>query len=90
MSRQKERPSASAVKPKPSATVAAKSIPGIDEFINAWHERAPLPWDIHNADPVARMVCVLLSDWSLATTGEIVHVDGGFHAISLDRRASDE
>jgi enoyl-[acyl-carrier-protein] reductase (NADH) len=36
------------------------------------------------------MVCVLLSDWSLATTGEIVHVDGGFHAISLDRRASEE
>jgi enoyl-[acyl-carrier protein] reductase I len=79
-----------AVAAGPLATVAAKSIPGIDEFINAWHERAPLPWDIHNADPVARMVCVLLSDWSLATTGEIVHVDGGFHAISLDRRASEE
>jgi enoyl-[acyl-carrier protein] reductase I len=79
-----------AVAAGPIATVAAKSIPGIEEFVNAWHERAPLPWDVHDPDPVARMVCVLLSDWSLATTGEIVHVDGGFHAISLDRRASKE
>ena len=79
-----------AVAAGPLATVAAKSIPGIEEFVNVWHERAPLPWDINNPDPVARMVCVLLSDWSLATTGEIVHVDGGFHAISLDRRISEE
>ena len=85
-----DRVRVNAVAAGPLATVAAKSIPGIDEFINAWHERAPLRWDIHDADPVARMVCVLLSDWALATTGEIVHVDGGFHAISLDRRLSDE
>jgi len=85
-----DRVRVNAVAAGPLATVAAKSIPGIDEFINAWHERAPLRWDIHDADPVARMVCVLLSDWALATTGEIVHVDGGFHAISLDRRISDD
>jgi enoyl-[acyl-carrier protein] reductase I len=85
-----DRVRVNAVAAGPLATVAAKSIPGIDEFINAWHERAPLRWDIHDADPVARMVCVLLSDWALATTGEIVHVDGGFHAISLDRRLSDD
>jgi enoyl ACP reductase len=78
-----------AVAAGPLATVAAKSIPGIEEFIDAWHQRAPLPWDIHDPDPVARMVCVLLSDWMPATTGEIIHVDGGFHAISLDRRTSD-
>ena len=79
-----------AVAAGPLATVAAKSIPGIDEFVNAWHERAPLPWDIHDPDPVARMVCVLLSDWTPATTGEIIHVDGGFHAISLDRRVAED
>ncbi len=78
-----------AVSAGPLATVAAKSIPGIEEFIDAWHERAPLPWDIQDPEPVARMVCVLLSDWAPSTTGEIVHVDGGFHAMAM-ARPSDE
>lgn len=78
-----------AVSAGPLATVAAKSIPGIEEFIDAWHKRAPLPWDIHDPEPVARMVCVLLSDWALSTTGEIVHVDGGFHAVAMDRSTDD-
>ncbi|MCJ7782057.1 MAG: enoyl-ACP reductase FabI [Acidimicrobiia bacterium] len=74
-----------AVSAGPLATVAAKSIPGIEEFIDAWHKRAPLPWDVHDPEPVARMVCVLLSDWAPSTTGEVVHVDGGFHAMAMDR-----
>ncbi len=78
-----------AVSAGPLATVAAKSIPGLDEFIEAWHRRAPLPWNIHDPEPVARMVCVLLSDWAPSTTGEIIHVDGGFHAVALDRPASE-
>lgn len=78
-----------AVSAGPLATVAAKSIPGIEEFIDAWHKRAPLPWDIHDPEPVARMVCVLLSDWTPSTTGEIVHVDGGFHAVAMDRSTGD-
>ena len=71
-----------AVSAGPLATVAAKSIPGFDQFASVWDKRSPLPWDTGNPDPVARMVCVLLSDWALATTGEVVHVDGGFHAIA--------
>ena len=78
-----------AVSAGPLATIAAKSIPGIEEFINAWHERAPLPWDIHDPEPVARMVCVLLSDWARSTTGEVVHVDGGFHAMAMARPGSE-
>ena len=78
-----------AVSAGPLATVAAKSIPGLDEFIDAWHKRAPLPWDIYDPEPVARMVCVLLSDWAPSTTGEIIHVDGGFHAVALDRLSSE-
>ncbi len=74
-----------AVSAGPLATIAAKSIPGLEEFVDAWHKRAPLSWDIHDPEPVARMVCVLLSDWAMSTTGEIVHVDGGFHAVALDR-----
>ncbi|MEA2024127.1 MAG: enoyl-ACP reductase FabI [Actinomycetota bacterium] len=74
-----------AVAAGPLATVAAKSIPGLEEFVDAWHKRAPLSWDIYDPEPVARMVCVLLSDWAMATTGEIIHVDGGFHAVALDR-----
>ncbi len=67
----------------PLGTVAAKSIPGFKAFDAAWSERAPLPWDTSDPDPVARMVAVLLSDWAPKTTGEVVHVDGGFHAIAV-------
>ena len=71
-----------AVSAGPLKTVAAKSIPGFDAFHRVWGERAPLPWDDTDPEPVARMVCVLLSDWAPMTTGEVVHVDGGFHAIA--------
>lgn len=66
----------------PLKTVAAKSIPGFDTLHDLWNERAPLRWDSSNPEPVARMVCVLLSDWAPMTTGEVIHVDGGFHAMA--------
>jgi enoyl-[acyl-carrier protein] reductase I len=72
-----------AVSAGPLSTVAAKSIPGFDAFDQVWKERAPLAWDGANPEPVARMVCVLLSDWAAMTSGEVVHVDGGFHAIAV-------
>ena len=71
-----------AVSAGPLGTVAARSIPGFAQLAALWEKRAPLEWDTGNPDPVARMVAVLLSDWALATTGEIVHVDGGFHAVA--------
>ncbi len=71
-----------AVSAGPLGTVAAKSIPGFARFDEVWKDRSPLAWDPENPDPVARMVCVLLSDWAMMTTGEVIHVDGGFHAIA--------
>ncbi len=71
-----------AVSAGPLGTVAAKSIPGFKVFEDAWNERAPLGWDFGDPDPVGRMVCVLLSDWAKMTTGEVVHVDGGLHAVA--------
>jgi meromycolic acid enoyl-[acyl-carrier protein] reductase len=65
----------------PVRTMAAKSIPGFAAFEDAWQARAPLGWDITNAEPAARACVALLSDWFPATTGERVHVDGGYHAI---------
>jgi enoyl ACP reductase len=65
----------------PLRTMAAKSIPGFDAFEGMWSERAPLGWDLSNPEPAARACAALLSDWFPATTGEIVHVDGGAHAI---------
>jgi enoyl-[acyl-carrier protein] reductase I len=64
----------------PIRTMAAKSIPGFAAFEDAWQTRAPLGWDINDPEPTAKAVIALLSDWFPATTGEIVHVDGGFHA----------
>lgn len=71
-----------AISAGPLSTVAAKSIPGFELFDDEWRRRSPLPWDATDATPVAQMVAVLLSDWAPKTSGEIVHVDGGFHAIA--------
>lgn len=65
----------------PIKTMAAKSIPGFAVFEDVWDVRAPLGWDVTDSEPVARAVIALLSDWFPATTGEIVHVDGGYHAM---------
>jgi enoyl-[acyl-carrier protein] reductase I len=65
----------------PLRTMAAKGIPGFDDLADAWGERAPLGWDTSDPTPVARAAVFLLSDWSSGITGEIVHVDGGYHAI---------
>jgi len=65
----------------PIRTIAAKSIPGFTEFEDAWENRSPLGWDVNDTEPVARACVALLSDWFPATTGEMVHVDGGYHAI---------
>jgi meromycolic acid enoyl-[acyl-carrier-protein] reductase len=65
----------------PLRTMAAKSIPGFAEFEGLWPDRAPLGWDISDPQPAARACVALLSDWFPATTGEIVHADGGVHAI---------
>ena len=67
----------------PIKTMAAKSIPGFAAFEEAWAERAPLGWNVHDSDAVARGCVALLSDWFPMTTAEIVHVDGGFHAIGV-------
>jgi enoyl-[acyl-carrier protein] reductase I len=65
----------------PLRTMAAKSIPGFEAFETTWEQRAPLGWDITDTEPAARACVALLSDWFPATTGEIVHVDGGVHAV---------
>jgi enoyl-[acyl-carrier protein] reductase I len=65
----------------PMRTMAAKSIPGFAKFEDAWDERAPLGWDIRDPSAVAKACVVLLSDWLPMTTGEMLHVDGGYHAI---------
>ena len=70
-----------AVASGPLATTAAKNIPGFSSMEGEWDERAPLGWDTKNAEPVAKVVNFLLSDLSEAVTGEIIHADGGAHAI---------
>ncbi|GAB7047126.1 enoyl-ACP reductase FabI [Catenuloplanes indicus] len=65
----------------PLRTMAAKSIPGFEQFEDEWTKRAPIKWDLYDTEPAAKAILALLSDWFPATTGEIVHVDGGFHAI---------
>jgi len=65
----------------PVRTMAAKSITGFSAFEDTWAQRAPLGWDIHDAEPVAKACVALFSDLFPATTGEMVHVDGGVHAM---------
>lgn len=65
----------------PLRTMAAQRIPGFEELAAGWAMRAPLGWDIADPEPVARAVVALLSDWFPATTGEVLSVDGGVHAV---------
>ena len=65
----------------PIRTTAAKSVPGFESFEHSWDARSPLGWDVDDAVPAAKACAALFSDWFPATTGEIIHVDGGFHAM---------
>lgn len=65
----------------PLGTVAARGIPGFERLAELWRAQAPLGWDAADPAPVAAAVCFLLSDYSRAVSGEILHVDGGFHAL---------
>ena len=67
----------------PVKTMAAKSIPGFSLFEDVWDGRAPLGWSVTDPTPVAKACVALLSDWFPATTAEMVHVDGGFHAMGV-------
>ena len=67
----------------PLRTTAATSIPGLEAVEGTWAERAPIGWDVTDPEPTARACCALLSDWFPATTAEIVHVDGGVHAMGV-------
>ena len=65
----------------PLETLAKKAIGGANEFNEVWEQRAPIGWNARDMAPTAKAVVALLSDWFPATTGEIVHVDGGVHAM---------
>jgi meromycolic acid enoyl-[acyl-carrier-protein] reductase len=65
----------------PVKTMAAKSIPGFKKFEDIWDDRAPLGWDVTDSSAVAKACVVLMSDWFPATTGSMIHVDGGYHAV---------
>ncbi len=65
----------------PIRTMAAKSIPGIDQFQQVWEDRAPLGWDVRDSSAVSKACVAMLSDWFPQTTGTMLHVDGGYHAV---------
>lgn len=75
-----------AVSAGPIRTMAGKSIPGFDAISDKWTRRAPLGWKLTDATAVGQMCCFLLSDWATMTTGEMIHVDGGYHAMGTDIR----
>jgi enoyl-[acyl-carrier protein] reductase I len=66
----------------PISSPAASGIDGFEQLAQGWPAAAPLGWDTEDPTPVARAVCFLLSDWSEAISGEVIHVDGGAHAVA--------
>ncbi len=74
----------------PLRTTAARGIPGFEQLAQSWERRAPLGWDAKDPTDVARTALWLLSDWSRGVTGELVHVDGGFHAMGADLHSAEE
>ena len=73
----------------PIGTIAARGIPGFSQLADAWQKQAPLGWSTDDAGPVAAAVCFLLSDMARAITAEIIHVDGGFHAMGTPLEGMD-
>ena len=73
----------------PLGTVAARGIPGFDGLASLWQAQAPLGWDIEDPTPVAGAICFLLSDLARGVSGEILHVDGGFHAVGAPAQPPD-
>jgi enoyl-[acyl-carrier protein] reductase I len=71
----------------PLKTTAAKGIPGFEQIADGWASRAPLGWDVSDPMPVARAIAFTLSDFAVGITGEMIHVDGGFHAMGTEGRA---
>ncbi len=67
----------------PLKTMAARQIEGFASFEDTWDDRAPLGWDVADATPVGNVVCALLSDFMPAVTAEIIHCDGGVHAMGV-------
>ena len=74
----------------PIRTMAGKSIPGFDSISGVWGKRSPLAWSLTDATPVGQMCAFLLSDWASMTTGEMIHVDGGYHALGADFKTAAE
>ncbi|HEX8753942.1 MAG TPA: enoyl-ACP reductase FabI [Solirubrobacterales bacterium] len=72
----------------PIRTAAASGVPGFGELESAWAERAPLGWEVDDPTPVADAALFLLSEFARGTTGEILHVDGGVHAVGAAVPAS--
>jgi meromycolic acid enoyl-[acyl-carrier protein] reductase len=68
----------------PIKTIAGKGIPGFEQISGSWGRRAPLGWDVEDPTPVGNTVAFLLSDLSAGITGEMIHVDGGFHAMGTE------
>ena len=71
----------------PLKTTAAKGIPGFDQIADGWTSRAPLGWDVSDPTPVAKAIAFTLSDFAVGISGELIHVDGGFHAIGTEGAA---
>jgi enoyl ACP reductase len=79
-----------AVSAGPIRTMAGKNIPGFDAIAGSWAQRAPLTWSLTDATPVGEMCAFLLSDMASMTTGEMIHVDGGYHALGADFKSAGE
>ena len=73
----------------PIRTMAGKSIPGFDAISGSWAARSPLAWSLTDATPVGEMCAFLLSGMASMTTGEMIHVDGGYHALGADFKQKD-
>jgi len=81
---------ANAICAGPLATLAASGIPGFKDFEEVWEQRAPLGWSLQDRTPVGRAACALLSDYLDMTTGELLHVDGGYHAMGAEMPPTDK
>lgn len=71
-----------AISAGPIRTLSAKGVSGLNEIHSVIEERAPLRRNV-DQDQVGDATMFLLSDLARGITGELIHVDSGYHIMGL-------
>lgn len=71
-----------AISAGPVNTLAARGVSGFTKMLDEVKDRAPLQRNV-TLDEIGGTAAFLLSPWAGGITGEVIHVDAGFHVLGM-------